>query len=45
METLDEFKKQWSNTLIEPGTYTEVSMKKIIKSRVSKHMKTSMQYF
>ncbi|MEO7990031.1 MAG: hypothetical protein ABI663_10845 [Chryseolinea sp.] len=45
METLDELKKQWSNALIEPGMYTEVSLKKIIKSRVNNHLKTSMQYF
>lgn len=45
METLDELKKQWSNVSIQPGTYTEVSMKKIVKSRVNNHLTTSMQYF
>ncbi len=45
METLDELKKQWSNASIEPGTYTEVSMRKIIKSRVNNHLRVSMQYF
>jgi hypothetical protein len=45
METLDELKKQWSRASTEPGTYTEVSMKKIIKSRIHNHLKTSLQYF
>ncbi len=45
METLDNLKTHWESSSPAVAAYDETSMHKIIKSRVSKNLKTSMQYF
>ena len=45
METLDELKKQWCEKPSAPASLDRASIHKIIKSRVNKHTRASMQYF
>jgi hypothetical protein len=45
METLDELKREWSQTPAVPEAYDQASINTIVKSRVHKHAKASMQYF
>lgn len=48
MKTLDELKKQWERNPLTTGdrnVYDNVSLDRILKSRVKKHTTTSFQYF
>jgi len=45
METLDKLKGQWETISLSRAAYDETSLNAIIKSRVNKQLKTSMQYF
>ncbi len=45
METLDELKKSWTAMAPDSKGVDEKSMKKIIKSRISKHIRQAFNYF
>jgi len=44
MSTLDEMKQSWA-ALVAPAAFDEASMRKLIKSRVSRHTRGAYHYF
>lgn len=45
MSTLDELKKEWENTRRNDAAYNEVSLARIVKSRITRNTNTVIRYF